>query len=602
MGTNGEPIPGAVPSDVLKPPQTPIPERRESESTPPRALRIRNEYPSAVYEAIESQYGKSNSIGMAVGFTGERIGFVQVENSANPIRGVESRIHGNLVFTQWEDIPDSHGHKRGIGEQQKEFNIETRFQLPNHTFLDESRTTQLISNLQSFGYKSELIEGENGHRTLVIQTPDGTFDLYVGWSNADRLVQWYRQQEEEYKQKYPDVAGDVKRQAEQVLQGKYSSDIRLGITNTHPQLAPEGVPLESKEQVLQYLERSRELTEAVTTSLVNVLSNGKRFPELKMDWLPPSVVGQMSTLRSSEVIGKVEPTVAIETKVIEGYGLERLAGLSLETLADLRRIKDRLQDPKRAEFMKKYGFKQSNGAVFWGVPGTGKTLAGEALAEEAGCERIVLKVDEYMTAYIHQSAHKLGEKLREIKTSSANKGKTVIVQIDEADTILMPVNGDSVSSRDASEIRAVLLREFQEPSNVFYILTTNLDPRDPMQADPSIVRNQRLGYLVSFGLPEIKGRQEIFEREISKRTGDDLKWENVDYGSLAILTEGFSPADIQEVLSVTAGEGYDSDTRASFVNQQHFEAAIKLIKSRKLMEEKIRRPMGFITSHQQSQR
>lgn len=593
----GEPVPGAGAPETSTPPPIPNPERRGP--NPPRALRIRNEFPSAIYDAIQSQYGRRDSIGGAVGFLGERIGFVHVDNPANPLRGVESRIHGNLMFTQWEDIPESPGHRRGVGEQRREFDIDTHFILPNHTYLDEERTAQLISGLESFGYGSQLRERDNGYRSLVIQTPEGTFNLNIGWSNAHRPVQWYRQLEEEYKEKSPGYARHVQAEAGKILQGQDSSNIGLEITNSHPGMSPGGIPLESREQVLQYLERSRDLAEIVATSLINVLGNGKKFPELKMDWLPPSVIKEMDTLRSSEVTGKVEPTVAIETKIAEDFGLERLAGLSPATLADLRRIKDRLQDPRRAAFMKKHGFKQSNGAVFWGVPGTGKTLAGEALAEEASCERVVLKVDEYMTAYIHESAHRLGEKLREIKTTSANKEKPVIVQIDEADTILMPVNGGLVQSRDASEVRAVLLREFQEPSNVFYILTTNLDPRDPRQADPAIVRNQRLGYLVGFGLPTQEGRQEIFAKEAAKRTSEDLHWENIDYQSLGTLTENFSPSDIQEVITVAAGESYDPDTEVAFITQQQMETAINLVKSRKLMEEKIRKPqLGFATNSQ----
>lgn len=585
---SGEPMPGATPPEASKPPQSPVPELKESKPTPPRVLRIKSEFPGAIYDAIEAQYGKRNLNGMSVGFIGEKIGFVQVENPAIPIRRIVSRVHGNLMRTQFEDIPDSPGHRRGVGEQRKEFNIETTFRLPNHTFLDEEKTTQLIASLRDFGYESKLVQIGNGNRKLVISSPEGSFDLVIGWPNADKLAEYYRKEHRELS----DIG--FKKMEEVVIKGEDISEIHLEISNSHPQLDPSGIPLESKEQVVGLLDRSRDLTEVVATSLVQVLSPGKRFPEIRMDWLPPQAVKEMRTRVSSEVVGRVEPTVAVKTEVREDFGLERLAGLPPEILTDLRRIKDILKDPNRATLMKKYGFNQSNGAVFWGPPGTGKTLAGEALAEEAGCERVVLKIDEYMTAYIHESARKIGERLREIKLQASEKGKRVIVQIDEADAVLTPVvGGSSVSSRDALEIRAVLLREFQEPSNVFYILTTNLDPRDPRQADPAIVRNQRLGYLVAFGLPDQEGRQEIFEKEIGKRSGNDLKWENIDYGSLASLTEGFSPADIQEVLSIAVNEAYDPDTCAAFVNQQHLETAVNIIKARKLMEKEIRRPIGF---------
>lgn len=581
--------------------ELPTPPRKETEPSPTKALLIKNEFPHAIFDAIQAQYNKlSPGFYLAAGLLGEDIGFTRPDSSAHPLTEIRTKIHANLMFTQFEDIPDKPGHQKGVGERQKEFNIATIFNLPDHTFLDEAKTTRLVAVLKRFGYDSSIAPIENGNRALVIQTPEGSFDLLIGWENADSLAQYYRRNIEIDREKHPSLLKSSEAQLERVLKGNDKSQLSLEITNSHHGHGPSGVPMESKEQVINYLNRSQDLTEAVATALVETLSPNKRYSKLKMDWLPPQIINEMSMKTTSEVVGAVEPTVAVETRVDEGHGLERLAGLSPETLADLNRIKDRLQDPKRAEFMKKYGFKQSNGAIFWGVPGTGKTLAGEALAEDAGCQRIVLKVDEYMTAYMHESAHRLGEKLRTIKTESANKNRPVIVQIDEADTILRLalITGGTATSHDASEIRAVLLQEFQEPSNVFFILTTNLDPRDPRQADPAIVRNQRLGYLVAFGLPQVEGRQEIFEKEISKRSGDDLKWEGVDFAGLAISTEGFSPADIQEVLSVAVGEGYDPDTGTSFIDQKDLETAINLIKSRKIMEERIRQPLGFLTSQQ----
>ena len=582
-------------------PDQPHPERKDTEPTPNRILKIKSEYPTAIVDSIEAQYNEKDSTGMPRGFIGKTIGFVQPENINHPIKLITSHVHGNLMYTQFEDIPDKPDNKKGVGEKRKEFNVDTNFTLPNHTFLDESKTSQLITTLKQFGYDSHNspMEIGNGNRKIVINSPEGSFDLIIGWPTADSLIQYHNQNSLKYKEQYPSLVSENESNITRIIKGEDKSSVRLEFSNSHPTLAPGGIPLESKEQAVGLLNRSRDLTEVVATALVKAIENGKKFTDLRMDWLPPGAVEQMIPTRSSsEVVGKVEATVAIETEIQEGFGLEKLAGLAPETLADLRRIKDRLKEPDRANFMKKYGFKQSNGAVFWGIPGTGKTLAGEALAEEAGCERLVLKIDEYMTAYIHDSAHRIGDKLREIKTKASAKDKPVMIQIDEADTILRPVDNSPVSGRDASEVRAVLLREFQEPSNVFYILTTNLDPRDPNQADPAIVRNQRLGYLVGFGLPTSEGRKEIFEKETSKRNGDDLKWEDINLESLATTTENFSPADIQEVLSVAIGESYNPDTNEAFVNQQHLEVAINLVKSRKLLEERIRKPMGFLPNQQ----
>lgn len=560
---------------------------------PRRTLRIKNEYPGSLYNAIEDQYGKASVTGMSRGFVGETIGFVRPENPKNPLKEITTTIHGNLIYSEFENIPDKPNHRRGIGEKRKEFNIETTFKLPDHTFLDDNKTSELASGLKKFGYETQITSNQNGGRKMTITTPDGSFDLFIGWPNPDSLLDYHKNLLEKYKTDYASLVKGKEYAIEEVVTGKDRSNISLEIANSHPNLAPPGIPQETKEQVIRLIHRSKDLTEVVATALILTLTNGKQFSEIKMDWLPPDIIKEMGARENSSVVGRVDATVAVETKIQEDFGLERLVGLAPETLTELRRIRDKLKEPERANFMKKYGFKQSNGAVFWGITGTGKTLAGEALAEEVGCERVVLKIDELKTAYMHDSAHRIGEKIREIKTQATENNKQVIIQIDEADTILRPVDNSPVSGRDASEIRAVLLTEFQEPSNVFYILTTNLDPRDPRQADPSIVRNQRLGNLVGFGLPEPKGRQEIFEKETAKRTGDDMKWENINYESLVTSTEGFSPADIQEILSIAVSESYNMETGVAFVNQENMEIAINVIKSRKLLEEKIKKPIGF---------
>ena len=194
-----------------------------------------------------------------------------------------------------------------------------------------------------------------------------------------------------------------------------------------------------------------------------------------------------------------------------------------------------------------------------------------------------------MTSYMHESARRVGEEIRKIK-QRASGDRQIIIQIDEADTILRPIEGrDSASNRDASEMRSMLLQEFEEPSDVFYVLTTNLDPRDPSQADPAIVRNQRLGNLVAFGLPDAEGRDIILRKETDRRRDDDLSWESVDFDSLRETTNGFSQADLQEVLTIGASMAYDPETDGAVVNQQHLEQAVNIVKSRKLQEQQIRR-------------
>jgi SpoVK/Ycf46/Vps4 family AAA+-type ATPase len=62
-------------------------------------------------------------------------------------------------------------------------------------------------------------------------------------------------------------------------------------------------------------------------------------------------------------------------------------------------------------------------------------------------------------------------------------------------------------------------------------------------------------------------------------------WNNVDFESLAKLSNGFAPADIQAVLLTAVNEAYNRKARSAVVTQQHLEDAVVLVKFRKQNEE-----------------
>lgn len=305
------------------------------------------------------------------------------------------------------------------------------------------------------------------------------------------------------------------------------------------------------------------------------------FDALKADVANGSATArEQKSVKSNTIVKKAESSETGEVGIKEAFGLERLMGLAPETMAELVNIVDSLKNPKMAELMRKYGFKDSNGAVFWGPPGTGKSLAGKALAEETGYERVVIKIDKYLTKWLHESANLLGGKLREVKEKS--REKPLIVQIDEADTILIPIpTEDYGGTHDRTEVRAVLLREFEEPSNMFFILTTNLDPTNPQEADPAIVRNERIGNIIGFRLPDQEGRRALLVKETGKRSGIDLTWKDIDFEILAHLSEGFNPADIQIALTRAFRKAYDKRTNSAVVTQKHLEEAINSVRTGK---------------------
>lgn len=545
------------------------PDRKEAPPNDKRSLNIGCQYPDILLKAALSHNIRISGLSTDM----LEIGFVKAADSEQPLDKISS----------WMCL------KPELGDESRKFNVRTVYTAAEDVYITDDQVSEMREVMSGLGFSTTRFRNPSVVRSsLIIETEVGNFVLSLGYSDKESAIKYMKVLNKEMK-KIGNKEGLFKHKLKHIKKGTDTKIFMLEL------LQVKDLNLSSDN--LRAVEMSRNISEVVGTALMQVMGKGRALEKLRMDWLPPKIVERMTTSRSTEIVGRVDPIVSIEQKAARLSGFEKLAGLSEETWFELKSIKARLADPELTRLLQTHNFKQSNGAVFWGPPGIGKTLAGEALAEEVGCFFKPLRIDEYLTAYMHNSAKQLGEGLREIKQDAEARDRPVIIQIDEADTILRPVSGgfDSAGSRDATEIRGVLLREFQEPSNVFFILTTNLDPRDQLQADPAIVRNQRIGQLVVFNLPDQKGREETFKKMIidMRPSGNGLTWDEIDYESLAITTDGFSQADIDAVITRAAELGYDKENHKLNIDQDALEKAVSSVKSRKVAEERVKQKMGF---------
>src|SRR3989344_1944518 len=249
-------------------------------------LQIENKYPATLYLAIIKQMGSKD---MMTRLAGEKIGFVESQDPEHPLVNIESRIRGNLIHTQWEDIPDHPGSRRGVGKQIQEFNWETRFKLHNHTYIDEEVASSIGSQLTEKGYETRTESTRTGSKKMFIESPAGKFELSLGFPNPQALIKFYQDQLVEYRAKYSSLVQFQLSQIETVRKGEEESSLHLEIANSHPNLGPSGTPLESKEQALAYIEQGKKLAEFVATLLTKELGGGRSFPVINMEWKTSSV-------------------------------------------------------------------------------------------------------------------------------------------------------------------------------------------------------------------------------------------------------------------------------------------------------------------------
>lgn len=218
--------------------------------------------------------------------------------------------------------------------------------------------------------------------------------------------------------------------------------------------------------------------------------------------------------------------------------------ITFDDIAGIDEIKSELVDildfMKHPEQYQAIGAKLPRGIIFYGEPGTGKTLLAKALAKEANLPFYFISGSDFSEIFLGSGA----KKIRALFAQARKTGG--IIFIDEIDSVA-GARLPSVSSAEPTQTLNQLLTEmdgFNSNDNIFVLAATNrLD-----SLDKAILRPGRLGRHIAVPLPGIKGRKEIIKSYLSKYQTAD----NIDVDSLANSTTGFAGADIANLINEAA--------------------------------------------------
>ena len=231
-------------------------------------------------------------------------------------------------------------------------------------------------------------------------------------------------------------------------------------------------------------------------------------------------------------LNEIEPS-AIREVFIE------IPNVRFDDIGGLNDIKDKIREsivwPElHKELFDAFGCRAPRGIMFYGAPGTGKTLLARAIASLNNANFISVKGPALLSKWVGESEKGLRDIFKKAKQAAP-----CVVFFDEIDA-LVPVRG---SRSDATEsLLCQLLAELdgiEELKGVTVIAATNrLDI-----IDPALLRPGRFGLLLEFKPPDFAGRVEIFNIHLSGRP----LAEDVDVARLARLTEGRTGAEIMEI-------------------------------------------------------
>ena len=216
-----------------------------------------------------------------------------------------------------------------------------------------------------------------------------------------------------------------------------------------------------------------------------------------------------------------------------------VAGLDEEKL-ELAEIVDFLKSPKKYTDL---GARIPKGVLLVGPPGTGKTLLAKAVAGEAGVQFLSISGSDFVELYVGVGASRVRDLF-----DQAKKLAPAIIFIDEIDAVGRQRGTGLGGGHDEREqtLNQLLVEMDGFSSNEGVIVMAATNRADIL--DNALLRPGRFDRQVYVGVPDVKGREAILKVHArGKSIGED-----VDFGSIAKGTPGFTGADLENLLNEAA--------------------------------------------------
>jgi cell division protease FtsH len=212
------------------------------------------------------------------------------------------------------------------------------------------------------------------------------------------------------------------------------------------------------------------------------------------------------------------------------------------------------------------GARMPKGLLFYGAPGTGKTLLAKAIAWEAGVPFYAMSGSDFVQMYVGVGASRIRSLFKKAK-----KTEKAVIFIDEIDAIgKKRARNTSASNDERDQTLNALLTEmsgFHENKGIIVIGATNrLDT-----LDEALLRPGRFDRQIEIGLPDVNARKQILLLYAVKKPLSD----DVNLNALARSTVYFSGAMLENLLNEAAINA--ANDKKQIIQKKHIDKAFYTI-------------------------
>ncbi|HEX2167734.1 MAG TPA: AAA family ATPase, partial [Longimicrobiales bacterium] len=231
-----------------------------------------------------------------------------------------------------------------------------------------------------------------------------------------------------------------------------------------------------------------------------------------------------------------------------------------------RELRDGIELPlKHPQSFERLGIRPAKGFLLFGPPGTGKTMLAKAVAREAEANFIATKSSDLLSKWYGESEQQVTRLFQR-----ARQVAPTVIFIDEIDS-MAPMRGGSMGEPAVTErVVNTLLAEMdglEELRGVVVIAASNR----PGLLDPALLRPGRFDDLIYVPVPERDGRLHI----LKIHTRNMPLGEDVDLENIAGRTEGYTGADLEDVVRRAGLQALRDDLNVERVTMNYFEDALK---------------------------